>query len=180
MHPATAPPDRLYSDRWYDRFWDAAQAMQMPLTMHIFTGATPNHGLPFRQAGSPLAFAGVMFTIADLIQSGVCERYPGLKFVITEFETGWTAIMLKRLDWNYIRWGRQDLWDPAEAERLLEAQLLRHVRGRSHRDSHPRLHWHEYSAVGQRLPARRLGLPAFAASPERGSAGLHALQSATR
>ena len=54
--PATAPPDRLYSDRWYDRFWDA-QAMQMPLTMHIFTGATPNHGLPFRQAGSPLAFA---------------------------------------------------------------------------------------------------------------------------
>jgi predicted TIM-barrel fold metal-dependent hydrolase len=103
--PATAPPDRLYSDRWYDRFWDAAQAMQMPLTMHIFTGATPNHGLPFRQAGSPLAFAGVMFTIADLIQSGVCERYPGLKFVITEFETGWTAIMLKRLDWNYIRLG---------------------------------------------------------------------------
>jgi hypothetical protein len=69
--PATAPPDRLYSDHWYDKFWDAAQAMQMPLTMHIFTGATPNHGLPFRQAGSPLAFAGVMFTIADLIQSGV-------------------------------------------------------------------------------------------------------------
>jgi len=63
------------------------------------------YGLPFRQAGSPLAFAGVMFTIADLIQSGVCERYPGLKFVITEFETGWTAIMLKRLDWNYIRLG---------------------------------------------------------------------------
>ena len=103
--PATAPPDRLYSDHWYDKFWDAAQAMQMPLTMHIFTGATPNHGLPFRQAGSPLAFAGVMFTIADLIQSGVCERYPGLKFVITEFETGWAAIMLKRLDWNYIRLG---------------------------------------------------------------------------
>ncbi|MBV8085876.1 MAG: amidohydrolase family protein, partial [Chloroflexi bacterium] len=57
--PATAPPDRLYSDPYYDRFWAAAQAMQMPLTMHIFTGATPNHGLPFRQAGSPLAFAGV-------------------------------------------------------------------------------------------------------------------------
>ena len=35
----------------------------------------------------------------------MCERYPGLKFVITEFETGWTAIMLKRLDWNYIRGG---------------------------------------------------------------------------
>lgn len=101
--PATAPPDRLYADPYYNRFWEAAQDLRMPLTMHIFTGATPNHGLPFRQAGSPLAFAGVMFTIADLIQSGACERYPELKFVITEFETGWTAIMLKRLDWNYVR-----------------------------------------------------------------------------
>ena len=101
--PATAPPDRLYSDPWYDKFWAAAQDMNMPLTMHIFTGATPNHGLPFKQAGSPLAFAGVMFTIADILQSGVCQRFPRLKFVITEFETGWTAIMLKRLDWNYVR-----------------------------------------------------------------------------
>ena len=173
--PATAPPDRLYSDRWYDKFWDAAQAMQMPLTMHIFTGATPNHGLPFGQAGSPLAFAGVMFTIADLIQSGVCERYPGLKFVITEFETGWTAIMLKRLDWNYIRGGgAKTFGNPDEAERVLEAQLLRHLRGRSDRHPDARLHRHQYPALGQRLSPRRLDLPAFAAGPERDSAGLHA------
>lgn len=103
--PATAPPDRLYSDKAYDKFWAAAQEMQMPLTMHIFTGATPNHGLPFRAAGGQLAFAGVMFTIHDLIWSGVCERFPGLKFVITEFETGWAAIMLKRMDWGYVRGG---------------------------------------------------------------------------
>jgi uncharacterized protein len=103
--PATAPPEHPYSDPWYDRFWDAAQAMKMPLTMHIFTGATANHGLPHRQAGSALAFAGVIFSIADLIQSGVCERYPDLRFVITEFETGWLGITLKRLDWSYHRQG---------------------------------------------------------------------------
>jgi predicted TIM-barrel fold metal-dependent hydrolase len=103
--PATAPPDHLYSDPWYDKFWAAAQDMKMPLTMHIFTGATDNHGLPFRQAGSALAFAGVMFTIADLIQSGVCERFPDLRFVPTEFETGWVGIMLKRLDWSWFRFG---------------------------------------------------------------------------
>jgi len=105
--PASAPPSMLYADKGYDKFWAAAQEMEQPLNMHIFTGATPNHGLPFRQAGSPLAFAGVMFTIADLIQSGVCERFPRLKFVITEFEAGWTAIMLKRLDWAYLRGGGQ-------------------------------------------------------------------------
>ena len=102
---ATAPPDRLYSDRYYDMFWEAAQDLKMPLNWHIFTGATDNHGLPFRQAGSALSFAGVMFTVADIIQSGVCERFPGLRFVVTEFETGWVGIMLKRLDWGYIRAG---------------------------------------------------------------------------
>jgi predicted TIM-barrel fold metal-dependent hydrolase len=103
--PATAPPDRPYSDPWYDKFWAAAQDMKMPMTMHIFTGATPNHGLPNQHADYPLAFAGAMCTIADLIYGGVCERFPGLRFVITEFETGWTAHMLDRLDWAYKRRG---------------------------------------------------------------------------
>ena len=103
--PATAPPDRLYSDPWYDKFWAAAQEMKMPLTMHIFTGATPNHGLPFPAGMSALAFTGVAYTIYDLIFSGVCERFPGLKFVITEFETGWVGITLKRMDWGWFRRG---------------------------------------------------------------------------
>ena len=107
--PASAPPDRLYTDPWYDRFWAAAQDLQMPLTMHIFTGATDNHGLaprdPSSKANGPMAFAGVAMTIADMIQSGVCERFPNLKVVITEFETGWIGHMLKRLDWAYVRGG---------------------------------------------------------------------------
>jgi predicted TIM-barrel fold metal-dependent hydrolase len=73
--------------------------------MHIFTGATPNHGMPHRAAGSPLAFTGVTFTIYDIIYGGVCERFPNLKFVITEFETGWIAMTLNRLDWNWFRGG---------------------------------------------------------------------------
>ena len=105
--PATAPPDRLYSDPWYDKFWAAAQEMKMSLNMHIFTGATPNHGLPpaMKSSGYALASCGVMFTCADIIQSGVCERFPDIKFVVTEFETGWIANMLKRLDWGFVRGG---------------------------------------------------------------------------
>ena len=34
----------------------------------------------------------------DLICGGVCERFPGLKFVISEFETGWVGQCLQRLD----------------------------------------------------------------------------------
>ena len=107
--PATAPPDHLYVDPWYDKFWAAAQDMKMSLNLHIFTGATDSHGLAPRQAPSrangPMAFAGAAMTIADIIQSGVTERFPNLKIVITEFETGWIGHLLKRLDWAYIRGG---------------------------------------------------------------------------
>jgi len=34
----------------------------------------------------------------DLICGGVCERFPRLKLVISEFETGWMAHILQRLD----------------------------------------------------------------------------------
>jgi len=106
---ATAPPEHLYSDNWYDKFWSAAQEMGLALNMHIFTGATDNHGLaprhPSSKANGPMGFAGAGMTICDLIQSGVCERFPDLKFVITEFETGWVAHLLKRLDWAFVRGG---------------------------------------------------------------------------
>jgi len=106
---ATAPPDHLYTDRWYDKFWAAAEDLQMPLNMHIFTGATANHGLaprdPSSKANGAMSFAGAAMTVADLIQSGVVERFPRLKFVVTEFETGWIAHVLKRLDWAYVRAG---------------------------------------------------------------------------
>ena len=103
--PASAPPEHPYTDPWYDKFWAAAQDLKMPLTMHIFTGATANHGVNHAQAAYALAFAGVMFTCADLISGGVCERFPNLKFVPTEFETGWVGIFLKRMDMAYFRRG---------------------------------------------------------------------------
>ena len=106
---ATAPPDHLYTDPWYDKFWAAAQDMEMSLNMHIFTGATDNHGLaprdPSSRANGAMSFAGMGMTVADLIQSGVCERFPDLKFVVTEFETGWIGHVLKRLDWAWVRGG---------------------------------------------------------------------------
>jgi predicted TIM-barrel fold metal-dependent hydrolase len=106
---ATAPPEHLYCDPWYDKFWEAAQAMKMPLNMHIFTGATADHGLAPRGNGSrangPMAFAGAAMTVTDLIMGGVCERFPDLKFVVTEFETGWIAHLLRRLDWAFVRGG---------------------------------------------------------------------------
>ena len=81
--------------------------MRLPLTMHIFTGHVPNHGLPreWGQHGYTVAHAGMIRTIQDLVWSGVCERFPGLRFVPTEFDTGWIAHFLYRDDYNFGRMG---------------------------------------------------------------------------
>src|SRR5439155_23421043 len=99
--PCSAPVDRPYHDWSYAPFWEAAEAIGLPLTMHIFTGGSANMGLPAHWDGIQtyaLAHTVIGVTLSQLICGGVPERHPGLKFVCAEFETGWLAHFLKRLD----------------------------------------------------------------------------------
>lgn len=105
MIPAHVPPDRPYSHPDYDRFWAAAQDLGRPLTMHIFVGTSFDGGMP-KHWGTPggtikgytLAFTTAVNSMVDLICGGVVERFPRLKLVVSEFETGWLAHILQRLD----------------------------------------------------------------------------------
>jgi predicted TIM-barrel fold metal-dependent hydrolase len=103
--PTHVPPEQPYCDPAYDRFWAAAQDAGVPLTMHVFTGATPDGGLPAHW-GLPtvtikaytLTHTTVANTLIDLICGGVIERFPRLRIVVSEYETGWLAHFLQRLD----------------------------------------------------------------------------------
>jgi predicted TIM-barrel fold metal-dependent hydrolase len=73
--------------------------------MHIFCGSTMDMGLPAHWGpptgsivGYTMSHGAIVATIAQLIRSGVAERHPRLKFVCCEFETGWLAHVLQRLD----------------------------------------------------------------------------------
>ena len=104
--PATPPPEKPYSDAFYDRFWARAQELEMPLAMHIFTGATSNHDLPnWGVHNYTLAHVGIARVVLDLIWGGVCERFPDVRFVPTEFDGGWIPQFLQRGDWNFQREG---------------------------------------------------------------------------
>lgn len=103
--PAHVSPDQPYCDPVYDKFWAAAEDFGVPLTMHIFTGTSLDGGMP-KHWGTPggtikgytLTHATAVNTMIDLICGGVCERFPKLRFVFSEFETGWLAHTLQRLD----------------------------------------------------------------------------------
>lgn len=103
--PAHIPPERPYNHPDFDPFWAAAQDLGVPLTMHVFTGSTWDGGLPAHWGmpawsikGYTLLHTSAANTAIDLICGGVVERFPDLKFVLSEFETGWMAHFLQRLD----------------------------------------------------------------------------------
>ncbi len=103
--PCTAPPDKPYSHPDYEPFWEAAEAVGLPLAMHIFCGSTGDMGLPAHWGGPGTSIVGytmahgaIVATMSQLICSGVAARHPTLKFICAEFETGWLAHVLRRLD----------------------------------------------------------------------------------
>jgi predicted TIM-barrel fold metal-dependent hydrolase len=103
--PAHIDPAHPYSHPDFDPFWARAQDYDVPLTMHIFTGSTIDGGMP-EHWGTPgghlkgytMAPTTIINTMIDLICGGVVERFPRLKFVVAEYETGWVGYFKQRLD----------------------------------------------------------------------------------
>jgi predicted TIM-barrel fold metal-dependent hydrolase len=103
--PSHAPVDQNYGDPMYDPLWALLQDMDLPITMHIFTGTSFDCGMPDHWGtpggtvkGYTMSHTTVINSVIDLIINGVVERFPRLKFVLAEFETGWVAHFKQRFE----------------------------------------------------------------------------------
>lgn len=86
-----------YSDASYDPVWAACQAASFPVHTHSGEAPREEYG---DHVGIYLAEV-VWWThrpIAHLLFSGVFERFPGLKFVVTEGAAYWAADMMWKWD----------------------------------------------------------------------------------
>ncbi len=120
--PAVVPwqPYRL---ALYEPLWRLAEEAGVPINFHIFSGnlamrsdfasvgdLNQDRYDAARQLqkgeeeeseellGTVLGLAAGMSPIVDLTGSGVLERHPDLKFVVTESECGWLAWVLQAMD----------------------------------------------------------------------------------
>ena len=99
----TVAPDvdwvRPLYDREYDRLWAALQDLDVPVHLHGGTGS-PSYGP--HAAAMILMVAEVPFygtrTFVHMLAAGVFERFPRLRFVLTETGLADFVPMLKRLD----------------------------------------------------------------------------------
>jgi predicted TIM-barrel fold metal-dependent hydrolase len=98
--------DRRYDQPEYERFWAAAQSLDIPLSLHTATrrqGKIRGAGAKtLRDASSRSTKAfGPATSLCDMIFSGVFERYPRLTVAIVEFELSWAPHILSTMDYTY-------------------------------------------------------------------------------
>ena len=98
----------------YDPLWQLCEELDVPINIHGGSGM-PDYG-EHESARAMMLVELPWFSHRSawhLIFGGVCERYPGLKFVLTEQGMAWLPRGLETLDWFY---GRMTLPDAAEAK----------------------------------------------------------------
>ena len=92
----------------YDRFWAVCQEYDVVLNHHGGTG-TPDYGA--YPMSLPIRFLEVPFfstrSYQHLLLSGVFERFPKLRYIVTEAGCAWVPETLERLDrvWELVRGG---------------------------------------------------------------------------
>jgi len=99
----------------WDVLWDACEAADMPVCLHFgsggfvpgfsFGGAAPDPNVPFVVAIGIFA-TNSMWSLSDMVFSGMLQRHPNLKIMLSEGGIGWLPYMSERLDytWERHRW----------------------------------------------------------------------------
>ncbi len=102
-------PDYPFTSGHYEPLWEAAQALDAPVNIHILTGFNYTKD-PARRTGVEQFRSTVNLKTCEaadvlvyLIFGGVLERYPGLKIVVVESEIGWMPFYLQQWDYYYHR-----------------------------------------------------------------------------
>lgn len=113
--PSNAPRGRRYCDKEYDPLWARAQEAGLPVAFHV---ACMSHAPDWLKAGADrdpvVTYAGssalIHDTLVELMVRGVCAKYPNLKFVLAEFNAGWIAHWLDKVQQG---WAREYAKDPS-------------------------------------------------------------------
>jgi len=86
-----------------DALWAALEEVGRPVAIHV----SLNDKMPFQLAAKKLPgtahFYDAPGRMLELIFGGVLDRFPGLKFVMTEVDCGWVPYFTDQADDNYRR-----------------------------------------------------------------------------
>ncbi len=113
------PEERWYGHPMYDRVWAAAQDLDLAISLHVGTNRTLPPA-PMKDRTGPFLFPTpglqvtvahwVQVSLADMIFSGVFQRYPALRVVSVEHDVAWAPHFLTTMDYIYTQKPRRPEW----------------------------------------------------------------------
>jgi uncharacterized protein len=125
--------DKVGFPRLVDDYWEPllsqAQEMELSMNFHVgFLASSDDTKLAADQSkkldyarDTTLNLIGNAQNIAEVVMSGVCHRYPDLKFVSVENGAGWLPFLAESMDWQWLNVGAHKDYP----ERLLPSEYLR-------------------------------------------------------
>jgi len=124
--------DKVGLPRLVDDYWEPllSQAQEMDLSMNFHVGflassddtklaADQSKKLDYAR-DTTLNLLGNAQNIAEVVLSGVCHRYPDLKFVSVENGAGWLPFLAESMDWQWLNVGAHKEYP----DRLLPSEYL--------------------------------------------------------
>jgi predicted TIM-barrel fold metal-dependent hydrolase len=119
----------LSDERWAPVL-EAAQGLELPVSFHIGFAAQEEQETKAHQKmvdraryvkETALFMLGNATQVAEVITSGLCERYPRLAFVSVESGASWLPFLIESLDWQWRNSGaRRD-----HPDRLMPSEYFR-------------------------------------------------------
>ncbi len=106
--PSNAPEGRRYCDEEYEPMWARLEEAKIPVGFHVACWShVPEWQKAMAKRDSIVQYAGsptlIHDTMVELMVRGVCAKHPNLKFVLAEFNAGWVAHWLDKVQQGWAR-----------------------------------------------------------------------------
>jgi predicted TIM-barrel fold metal-dependent hydrolase len=119
-----ADRDQRYGEPAFEPLWAAAEGLEAPLSLHVFTGSPRSKPRRKRDIADGIVEAmWVQRALGLMVFAGVFERFPGLRIVSVESDAGWLPYFLERIDYIFER--RQKLYPMKLSRELLPSEMIR-------------------------------------------------------
>jgi len=106
--PDIIPRRPYYLEEWYP-IWEVCNDLKVPIALHLTGRRNGSHAATNHMESYPgssltttaVTAAGCIETVGWFVNSGLCERYPDLKIVVTEAYAGWLGFAMDVWDHNW-------------------------------------------------------------------------------
>ncbi|MHB1583490.1 MAG: amidohydrolase family protein [Acidimicrobiales bacterium] len=96
-----------YGDPKFEKFWSAAEALEVPISLHVAATETTWMNTGSRFVDFACVFTPTMYTVLSMIFSGLFDRHRALKVLSVENDASWPLAVLERME---DRWRLDQVW----------------------------------------------------------------------